>query len=52
MKDSKDYAKRVGSFFKKVGKKSLLTLPLSDDKIDIVVYAGLYEYLLSDDVGL
>ncbi len=50
MKDSKEYSKKVVSFFKKYRNKTVLKPFESDSKVDSLVYSVLYEHLKTEDV--
>jgi len=51
VKDSKEYSKKVASFFKKYRGKTVLKPFESEDKVDSLVYAVLYEHLKTEDVN-
>ncbi len=50
MKDSKEYSKKVASFFKKYKNKTVLKPFESENKVDSLVYSVLYEHLKTEDV--
>lgn len=52
MKDSKEYSKKVAAFFKKNKSKIVLKQFESEDKVDSLVYAVLFEHLITDEVNV